>query len=185
MATAILMSSATVASSGSTISVPTSGSNGTLSPTSAITGFSVTVNGLAYTTSAATASAATVTLTTTQTVPIGAIVTLTLSTGSNLTDSASHTPVGQTGFPATNNAAVVPDPSNVRITSVYDNGNKIGTLVTNAPYLVKEPSHSTPSTATIGAPAIKLIDQVYGISVPLHSNASNDISISSSASNQR
>lgn len=108
------MVSATIAADGQTVTIPISGAVGSLSPTTAITGFTVNAtqggNSRGITVSSATASGTTVTLTLALPVDIPAndAVTVTLATsggGSNLTDTLLNTPAGQSNFSTTNNSS--------------------------------------------------------------------------------
>jgi hypothetical protein len=107
----LTMVSATIAADGVTITIPFSGNNGFLSPSTGVTGFSVADgHGNAYTVSSAGALAHTLTLV--LALPVNGAtddtVTVSLATSptSNLTDSiGGDTPAGQSNFATTNNSA--------------------------------------------------------------------------------
>ncbi len=107
----LIVSSATLASDGKTLTANIGGVSGSLSPSSGITGFTVKsidpnskYNVYPVT---ATATGSTVTLVLNFPIASGRVVTVDLATssGSNLTDGASNTPTGQTGVSVTNNSS--------------------------------------------------------------------------------
>lgn len=102
-AASITMASATCASDGQTITIPCTGVIGSLSPTSAITSITATVDGNAATFSAVTASGSTITavLTTPITGSSQILLTMLAGNGGNLTDTALDCSVGQANFPVT------------------------------------------------------------------------------------
>jgi hypothetical protein len=106
----LTMTAATIAADGVTITILFSGATGGMSPSTGVTGFSVSDgHGNAYTVSSAGASAHTVILV--LALPVNGAtddtVTVTLATSptSNLTDTASSTPAGQSNFATTNGSA--------------------------------------------------------------------------------
>jgi len=101
-AASITIVSATLNADGTTITMPMSGVTGSLSPSSGITGFTVsaTQNEIRNPTiESVTASGTTITLMMTTPITMSDVATIALATvggGSNLTDTGSNTPAGQT-----------------------------------------------------------------------------------------
>jgi lysophospholipase L1-like esterase len=106
----LTISAATLDSTGHVLTVTMSGVSGSLSPATALTGFTVrsgtlTSGGTAWYIASSTSSGSTVTLTLGAIVPSSTTLVVDLSSGSNLTDGSGNTAAGQTGVAVTNNSS--------------------------------------------------------------------------------
>lgn len=108
MSATLLISSASIAADGKTITLNIGGVSGALSPASGITGLSVFADGQALQVLSVTSSAAVVTAVLNQLASFASTINVSLASGTqtNLTDGAGNTPTGQGTFPCTNNSAV-------------------------------------------------------------------------------
>lgn len=108
MAAIITLGTLALASNGITLTAAISGGSPAYTPTSGITGLTVFRNGFAVSQSSTGISSTQLTVTLTAPIGISDTVTFSISSGSNLTDSAANTPTGQSGLAVTNNSTQRP-----------------------------------------------------------------------------
>lgn len=108
MSASITVSSLALAADGKTLTGTLSGGTGTgYGPATGITGLTVTdSNTYVYLQSSTSISGTTLTIVLSSVVPAGVTIRLSVSTGSNLTDSGANTAQGQTNSAVTNNSAL-------------------------------------------------------------------------------
>jgi len=118
----LLLSTATLAVDGKTITTNWTGVSGSLSPGSGVTGITVYSSGVGIDLESASASGTQVVLVLVTVAQASSIVTINVANGSatNLVDGASNTPTGQSGISVVNNSTANPYCSVQQLGMLYD-----------------------------------------------------------------